>query len=212
MLPYNATSVVVALRHAAARFHNTTQGQLLLRQLSFQVPDLQLDPRPDRSLPSRTAAVGLRLSEPSSCTSLLGIRAGPGHRTLSRQLQQLQWYQTLSSAPQGTGKPPQHQARHILQCLPLNCKFLHIHARDHADFLQHLQASDHGSGSQQPSPGQGTLEAAGERMADSAILRQLASYVLPHGNPDYQWRIGAALALLVASKGLNVAVGLWLVS
>ena len=45
-------------------------------------------------------------------------------------------------------------------------------------------------------------------MADSAILRQLATYVLPHGNPEYRWRIGAALAFLVASKGLNVAVRL----
>ena len=43
-------------------------------------------------------------------------------------------------------------------------------------------------------------------MADSAILRQLATYVLPHGNPEYRWRIGAALAFLIASKGLNVAV------
>ena len=43
-------------------------------------------------------------------------------------------------------------------------------------------------------------------MSDSAILRQLAAYVLPQGNPEYRWRIGAALALLVASKGLNVAV------
>ena len=71
-----------------------------------------------------------------------------------------------------------------------------------------MQAARSGVGSQQPSQGQGGLEAAGERMADTAILRQLANYVLPHGNPEYRWRIGAALAFLVASKGLNVAVSL----
>ena len=69
-----------------------------------------------------------------------------------------------------------------------------------------MQVARSGVGSQQPSQGQGGLEAAGERMADTAILRQLANYVLPHGNPEYRWRIGAALAFLVASKGLNVAV------
>ena len=39
------------------------------------------------------------------------------------------------------------------------------------------------------------------------IVRQLGGYLLPADNPEYRWRIGGALALLVAAKGLNVAVG-----
>ena len=70
------------------------------------------------------------------------------------------------------------------------------------------QVPKHGVGSQSPLRGQHDHEAAGERMADSAILRQLATYVLPQGNSEYRWRISVAMALLIASKGLNVVVSL----
>lgn len=42
--------------------------------------------------------------------------------------------------------------------------------------------------------------------SNTVILRQLAAYLLPEDKPEYRWRIGGALALLVAAKGLNVAV------
>ena len=42
--------------------------------------------------------------------------------------------------------------------------------------------------------------------SNAVILRQLAAYLLPEDKPEYRWRIGGALALLVAAKGLNVAV------
>ena len=40
-----------------------------------------------------------------------------------------------------------------------------------------------------------------------AIVRQLGAYLLPADIPEYRWRVGGALALLVAAKGLNVGVG-----
>ena len=49
-------------------------------------------------------------------------------------------------------------------------------------------------------------EAAAAQTSNAAIIRQLGSYLLPKGNAEYKARIGTALALLVASKGLNVSV------
>ena len=55
------------------------------------------------------------------------------------------------------------------------------------------------------SPAQG-YEAAALQTSNAAILRQLGAYLLPKDNAEYKARIGAALALLVASKTLNVSV------
>ena len=49
-------------------------------------------------------------------------------------------------------------------------------------------------------------EAAAAKTSNAAIIRQLGSYLLPKGNAEYKARIGTALVLLVASKGLNVSV------
>ena len=49
-------------------------------------------------------------------------------------------------------------------------------------------------------------EAAASQTSNAAIIRQLGSYLLPKDNAEYKARIGTALALLVASKGLNVSV------
>lgn len=54
---------------------------------------------------------------------------------------------------------------------------------------------------------QATYEEEAANTSNSAILHQLADYLLPRDNAEYRWRIGTALGLLVASKGLNVAVG-----
>ena len=54
---------------------------------------------------------------------------------------------------------------------------------------------------------QATYEEEAAKTSNSAILHQLADYLLPRDNAEYRWRIGTALGLLVASKGLNVAVG-----
>ena len=54
-------------------------------------------------------------------------------------------------------------------------------------------------------PAQG-YEAAALQTSNAAILRQLGAYLLPKDNAEYKARIGAALALLVASKTLNVSV------
>lgn len=57
---------------------------------------------------------------------------------------------------------------------------------------------------------QATYEEEAANTSNSAILHQLADYLLPRDNAEYRWRIGTALGLLVASKGLNVAVScLW---
>lgn len=50
-------------------------------------------------------------------------------------------------------------------------------------------------------------EAAALQTSNAAIIRQLGQYLLPKDNAEYKARIAAALALLVASKGLNVSVG-----
>ena len=55
-------------------------------------------------------------------------------------------------------------------------------------------------------PLQESYEAGAAHTSNAAILRQLADYLLPRDNAEYRWRIGTALSLLVASKGLNVAV------
>ncbi len=51
-------------------------------------------------------------------------------------------------------------------------------------------------------------EAAAQQTTNVAIIRQLGQYLLPKDNAEYKARIAAALALLVASKGLNVSVRL----
>lgn len=53
---------------------------------------------------------------------------------------------------------------------------------------------------------QGSYEAAAAHTKSTAILRELGAYLMPKDNPEYRWRIGTALTLLIASKGLNVAV------
>lgn len=50
-------------------------------------------------------------------------------------------------------------------------------------------------------------EAAAAGTSSAAIVRQLGGYLLPKDIPEYRWRVGGALALLVAAKGLNVGVG-----
>ena len=50
-------------------------------------------------------------------------------------------------------------------------------------------------------------EAAALQTSNAAIIRQLGQYLLPKDNAEYKARITAALALLVASKALNVSVG-----
>lgn len=51
-------------------------------------------------------------------------------------------------------------------------------------------------------------EAAAEQTTNAAIIQQLGAYLIPKDNAEYKARIGAALALLVASKGLNVSVSI----
>ncbi|KAK9807673.1 hypothetical protein WJX72_005869 [[Myrmecia] bisecta] len=53
---------------------------------------------------------------------------------------------------------------------------------------------------------QSSMEKAGESMGDVPILRTLAGYLFPSDNPEYRWRVGGALTLLVSSKLLNVTV------
>jgi hypothetical protein len=53
----------------------------------------------------------------------------------------------------------------------------------------------------------GGYEAAAGATSGMDIVRQLGGYLLPADIPEYRWRVGGALALLVAAKGLNVGVG-----
>lgn len=57
-----------------------------------------------------------------------------------------------------------------------------------------------------PSQGAASYEAAAGSIGNMEIMRQLTAYLLPKDNPEYRWRIGGALGLLVAAKSLNVAV------
>ncbi|CAK0785121.1 hypothetical protein CVIRNUC_008327 [Coccomyxa viridis] len=84
--------------------------------------------------------------------------------------------------------------------------------RKHDKGQEHEEPDDPGSreqhamsGSHKPHP-PGGYEAAALQTSNAAILRQLGAYLLPKDNAEYKARIGAALALLVASKTLNVSV------
>lgn len=57
--------------------------------------------------------------------------------------------------------------------------------------------------------GQGKISDPGEEpppLSDSEILRELGSYLLVRNSPELRWRVAASLGLLLASKGLSVAV------
>ena len=43
-------------------------------------------------------------------------------------------------------------------------------------------------------------------MSDSDILRHLWTFVMPSEKPEFKTRVAASMALLVASKGLTIAV------
>ena len=45
-----------------------------------------------------------------------------------------------------------------------------------------------------------------QSMSDMTILRELSTYLLPKDNPEFRWRIGTAMSLLVVSKLINVSV------
>eukprot|EP00884_Botryococcus_braunii_P021400 jgi/Botrbrau1/7944/Bobra.9_2s0102.1 len=73
------------------------------------------------------------------------------------------------------------------------------------------QATADGQGRAAPHTGTGQATSSGspeepEPLTDSEILRELGSYLLVRNSPELRWRVGASIALLMASKGLNVAV------
>lgn len=49
-------------------------------------------------------------------------------------------------------------------------------------------------------------EVDAQSMSDVTILRELSTYLLPKDNPEFRWRIGTAMSLLVVSKLINVSV------
>ena len=55
-------------------------------------------------------------------------------------------------------------------------------------------------------PGQMQHEVDAQAMSDMTVLRELSTYLFPKDNPEFRWRIGTAMSLLVVSKLLNVGV------
>ena len=53
---------------------------------------------------------------------------------------------------------------------------------------------------------QSVHEASAEGMSDSDVLRHLWAFVMPSEKPEFKTRVAASMALLVASKGLTIAV------
>ncbi len=49
-------------------------------------------------------------------------------------------------------------------------------------------------------------EVDAQSMSDMTVLRELSTYLFPKDNPEFRWRIGTAMSLLVVSKLLNVGV------
>jgi len=47
---------------------------------------------------------------------------------------------------------------------------------------------------------------AGEQLSDWDVMREVYRYVQPRGNKEFGRRVGAAMALLVGAKALNVQV------
>ena len=45
-----------------------------------------------------------------------------------------------------------------------------------------------------------------QSLSDMTVLQELSTYLLPKDNPDFRWRIGTAMSLLVVSKLINVSV------
>ncbi|KAK9835734.1 hypothetical protein WJX74_007020 [Apatococcus lobatus] len=55
-------------------------------------------------------------------------------------------------------------------------------------------------------PGPMQHEVDAQSMSDMTVLRELGTYLLPKDNPEFRWRIGTAMSLLVVSKLINVSV------
>ncbi|CAL8471750.1 g11292 [Coccomyxa elongata] len=177
--------------------HDGTGRVICAARGAFRLPDLQFPVQQLWDLRCFAACECVRLHTTVQSTESWHIRSPRTQQAFSRcdaspcRAQRVTFHVAAPQLQDGRGPPgdrvPQGQARDTNR-----------DAAASAAEAEQTAKSEPGA--------KASYEAEAARTSNAAIIRQLADYLLPRDNAEYQWRIGTALGLLVASKGLNVAV------